>query len=166
MNYIVDGYNLAFKDEELSRMIKAGDTEKVISLLVSRVKRVIKEKSTRIVIVFDGKEGFYPKSNYGRVEIKFSKKPQTADDIIRNFLRKIPNPKEWVVVTSDNEIIFTARDHGAQNIKSEQFLAEPVKKQRRAKKNSGSTLSAEKYNPSDVDVEFWLKQFNGDKKTE
>ncbi len=94
MNYIIDGYNLAFKDMDLSRLIKAGQTEQVIPMLIKKIQNLLKFPSGRVIIVFDGKDGYYPQNRFRSVEIKFSKKPQTADDIIRDFLRKAANPKE------------------------------------------------------------------------
>ena len=159
---IIDGYNLAHKHPEISLWLKKGDTEKTIRLLISWIQNGPGRQNVNIILVLDGKRGHSNQQNYSsNIKLIFSTKPQTADDIIRNFIRNAANPSNWTVVSSDNEIIYTSQDHGAQTIKSETFLSQYSGKPK--SKNKESNGSSEKYNPENIDVDYWLKQFGDDK---
>ena len=158
---IIDGYNLAHKNPEISAWLNKGDTDKAIHLLINWLIQGPVAKGKKILLVLDGKKGFFNEQTYSSsIKLIFSQKPQTADDIIRSYIRNASNPSELTVVSSDNEILFTAKDHGAKTIKSEVFLNQ-YKKQPAQKKNKTSA-SSEKYNPENIDVDYWLKQFGDD----
>ncbi len=159
---LVDGYNLAHKHPEISLWLKKGDTEKTIQLLISWLQSGPGRKHSKIILVFDGKRGNFNRQHYSsNIKLIFSKKPQTADDIIRDFIRNAENPSDWTVVSSDNEIIYTSQDHGAHTIKSETFLDQYSRNPK--SKNKRPNNSTEKYNPENIDVDYWLKQFGDDK---
>jgi predicted RNA-binding protein with PIN domain len=160
-NIIIDGYNLAHKHAEISAWLKKGDTDKTIHLLINWLIRGPVSKGNKIILVLDGKKGYFKEQTYSSsIKLIFSQKPQTADDIIRNYIRNASNPAELTIVSSDNEIIFTAKDHGAKAIKSEVFLKQYVKKT--VLKKNRTSVSNEKYNPENIDVDYWLKQFGDD----
>jgi predicted RNA-binding protein with PIN domain len=91
-----------------------------------------------------------------KITIRFSRYPQKADDIMRQFLRQTSAAASWTAVTSDREILNTARDMGAQVLLAEDFIARGHSANAQEQK---SEASAQKYNPSSVDVDYWLKQF-------
>ena len=163
MNYIIDGYNLAFVTDTISQTLKKGDTEIAIKQLIHYVRSVVNKKNSKVIIVFDGPNDSQPKKlREGSVDILFSKKPQTADDIIRTFIRKTANKSKWTVVSSDNEIIFTAEDHGVNTMKSSQFKDLKIK-QAKSKKSLGIE---NKSNPNNIDVNYWKEIFNSGKNNE
>ena len=156
-NYIIDGYNLGFKISSIAKWISAGETENAIQLIRNYVMSRLGQKADQIILVFDGKTG-NPAGNpkHGKIKILFSKKPQTADDIIRQFIRSQKNTSQWIVVSSDSEIRFTAEDMGAKAMTSENLIASL--KQNRNK--SQTKINNEKYQPENVDVNYWLDKFN------
>ncbi len=158
-NYLIDGYNLGFKDRSIADWLHKGNTEQAIDLIIRRVRQGI-GKAGQIIVVFDGKK-FSGTGGpaYSGIRVVFSRKPQSADDIIREKLRSLPNASDWIVVSSDHEIINTARDMGAQIVQSEKFLKSSLKKT--SVKNTMGT--PDKYNPQNVNVDYWLEQFkNGE----
>jgi len=160
MNYIIDGFNLAFIIENISQTIKNGNTEKAISQLLHFVQTTLYGRSTKIIIVFDGQNDNQPKKiKHSGIDILFSIKPQTADDLIRNFIRKTNNIQNWTVVSSDNEIIYTAKDHGAKTMKSLDFIN---LKKRNSVKNTFEKEN-DKKNPENIDVDYWREIFNSGK---
>lgn len=161
MNYIIDGFNLAFKIESIAKSIKNGDTNKAIKQLIYFVQSRLNSKGSKVIIVFDGQENHQSKkSSFNGASILFSTKPQTADDIIRDFIRKTSHIKKWTVISSDNEILFTAKDHGANTMKSVDFIN--MRKKNGNKNNS--SIEKEKNNPENIDVEYWQEIFNSGKK--
>ncbi len=155
MNYIIDGFNLAFKISSIAPNIKKGQIDLAIKQLTHFVRSKIKNSKSKVIIVFDGRDfAGHSKSKLAGINLIFSRKPQTADDIIRNFIRTTPNIENWCVVSSDNEIIFTAQDHGAKALKSSEFL-----KQSFATKKNENNISKNKSNPDNVDIEYWRNLF-------
>ena len=155
MNYIIDGYNLGHKLPKAASWLKQGDTDKAVTVILNYVQAAL-SGSGQIIVVFDGQAGphVHPGS-FGSIRIKFSRKPQTADDIIREFIRSHPKPEQWTVISSDNEILYTAKDMGAKIRTSRDFAAQSGPG---GKQNEHS----EKYDPGSVDVDAWLKLFNGE----
>ena len=159
-NYLIDGYNLGHKIPEVVRLLQKKDFYAAIERIIHIVQMRINIRRNRVILVFDGKKGIfdYPRSA-STVEVLFSRKPQEADDIIREILRKQTDTSHWTVISSDNEILKTARDLGANFIRSEAFYA--------SSKTSGQQdlpkESKQKYNPDNVDVNYWMKLFGNDK---
>ena len=160
-NYIIDGYNLGYKIPSISKWITTGETERAIQLIKNYINKLGRQ-ANQIILVFDGlKESHGGDSKQGILQIKFSRKPQTADDIIRQFIRSQKNASHWIVVSSDSEIRFTAEDMGAKAISSEIFIASL----RPNRNRSQTKINKEKYQPENIDINYWLDQFNqsGDK---
>jgi len=153
--YIIDGYNLGFKIPAIAEKIKSGQTELAVRQIVSKVQSMVKGNAGSVIIVFDGKYGNRNSvQGSGLIKIKFTRKPKIADDEIREMIRN-RKPKELLtIVSSDNEIRFTAQDHGVKVLRSEEFLKSF--KDRKAK-HAGE--SSEKPDPGEVDIDYWLDQF-------
>lgn len=152
MNYIIDGYNLGHKLANAAERLKKGETDKAIQIILTYIRAALPQ-SGQIIVVFDGKKGYFPmQPRQAGLTVKFSRKPQTADDIIRDFIRNQRQPKNWTVISSDNEIIFTAQDMGAQVLKFLNTHPSP-------KNGSTAVEYSEKYQPQNVDVQEWLKLF-------
>ncbi len=157
--YIIDGYNLGHKMSPVAQWLARGDTERAIRLIMNYIVTKLSPGAGRIIVVFDGKHGIQQAgTQYPGITVKFSKKPQSADDIIRQFIRKEKKIGQWTVVSSDNEVLFSARDHGAQTMKSEILISqtESESTSRSEKEN------IQKYDPKDIDVDYWLKTFGGE----
>ena len=153
MNYIIDGFNLGHKLPAAAIWLKKSETERAIPIILNFIRAAL-PGTAKIIVVFDGKAGVFPAMSHPPgIQVKFSRKPQTADDIIRKFIREETEPKNWTVISSDNEIIYTARDMGAYVLSAKQFAS-----QTNSKKTPVENL--EKYQPENIDVDAWLKLFN------
>jgi hypothetical protein len=74
--------------------------------------------------VFDGQQGGGRDEPNGRVQIQYSRPPETADDVIRHIVEKrIGGDEEITVVTSDIEVARHARAMGADISLGDLFLA-------------------------------------------
>jgi predicted RNA-binding protein with PIN domain len=154
-NYIIDGFNLGFKIPEIARWIKSGQTDRAIQLILNHVNKSINIRANQVIVVFDGRHSSNQElPAYSNITVRFSNKPQTADDIIRDFIRNCKKPEDWVVISSDSEIRHTARIMGSELKKSESFADS-----NKNKKQKLNPAMREKYNPNSVDVDYWLKQF-------
>lgn len=159
--YLIDGYNLGHKIPQVKQFLNQQDFAAAIETIIQVVQQRLNTRKNRVIIVFDGKKGIFEQPSFATtIEIKFSRKPQEADDVIRQFLRKTSDTSDTVVISSDRAIINSAKDLGARSVTSEEFYAS--KKQ----KLSGRTSmeNNEKPDPDQVDLDYWLEQFrkNGD----
>ena len=120
---IVDGYNEILRSEQLrpgpGRTLRES-REKLVNLL----SWVMGGQPARLIVVFDGAEGGGSDERSGRVEVRFSRPPDKADDVIRRLAEKLSGGEEEVtVVTADLEVARHARAMGASISLSDLFLA-------------------------------------------
>jgi hypothetical protein len=89
-----------------------------------------KDKKTKIGIVFDGKRDLGDNTKQKKImgiQVYYSH-DFSADHIIREFIKKDPNPRMTTVVTSDRELIFYLNPFKPEIIKSEDFAELILKK--------------------------------------
>lgn len=121
---IVDGYNVIHRTPALRP--EAGRTlresrDKLLNLLAWAVGT----GEARFLVVFDGsEEGRGHEGQEGRVEVRFSRPPEKADDLIRRLVEeRIEKVDRLTVVTADLEVARHARAQGADIALSDLFLA-------------------------------------------
>jgi len=120
---IVDGYNLVHRSPQLrpgpERTLREA-REKLVNLL----SWAIGTGDARFLVVFDGAEGFGSEERGGRVEVRFSRPPKKADDLIRDLVEeRMEKVEHLTVVTSDLEVARHARAMGADVSLADLFLA-------------------------------------------
>jgi len=109
---VIDGYNY------LNRIRATPiDTSSSIEILrkaiLDRLVRYKKIKTMRLTVVFDAYNSYSvtrQREEYMGIDIVYSKKHETADDVIIDLIRK--RPSGLIVVTSDRKIIDEAKFHG------------------------------------------------------
>ncbi len=120
---ILDGYNIVHRAPELrpgpDRTLRES-REKLINLL-----SWVMGGDAKYLIVFDGAEaGGKDQGAGGRVEVRYSRPPEKADDLIRRLVEEmIDRVERLTVVTSDLEVARHARAMGADVSLSDLFLA-------------------------------------------
>ena len=120
---ILDGYNIILRSPRLRPGPKRTLRESR-AMLVSLLSWIMGANNIRFVIVFDGAEGGGPDEPTGRVQIRWSRPPETADDVIRQMVEKRAGGDEDItVVTADIEVARHARAAGADISLSDLFLA-------------------------------------------
>ena len=119
MPYIIDGHNLiaALPDLDLSDL---DDEKKLVEMLQSFCSRT----ERRATVYFDrGAPGGEPTIKSGRVHVKFVRLPRSADDAIRDHLRKLgKEAPNWTIVSSDREVRSAALRVGASVLHSGAFV--------------------------------------------
>ena len=119
---IVDGYNLVLRSPELKpgpgRTLRES-REKLVNLL----SWAIGGDAASFLVVFDGAEGAPRELGGGRVEVRFSRPPEKADDLIRALVEeRIDRVERLTVVTSDLEVARHARAMGADISLADLFM--------------------------------------------
>jgi predicted RNA-binding protein with PIN domain len=114
---IVDGYNVTkrgFGDLSL---------EQQRARLISALAGIAAQSGAETTVVFDGAEKLNAVPGIPRgLRVLFSRKGQTADDLIRQLVRAEPPGRPLVVVSSDREVADGVRRHGAYPLSSDTLL--------------------------------------------
>ncbi|MEV6630758.1 NYN domain-containing protein [Actinoplanes sp. NPDC051470] len=105
---IVDGYNVTkrgFAEMSLEQQRKR---------LITGLGGIAAQTGDEVTVVFDGAERVHGLPPAPRnVRVLFSKKGETADELIRRLARAEPDGRPVVVVSSDREVADGVRRHGA-----------------------------------------------------
>jgi predicted RNA-binding protein with PIN domain len=114
---VVDGYNVTktgFPDVSL---------EQQRGRLVSGLGGLAAQTGAEVTVVFDGAERVVglPPAPRG-VRVLFSRKGETADELIRRLVRAEPAGRPIVVISSDKEVADGVRRHGAYPLSSATLL--------------------------------------------
>jgi predicted RNA-binding protein with PIN domain len=105
---VVDGYNVT------KRGFAEISLEQQRSRLVNGLGGLAAQTGAEVTVVFDGAERVVglPPAPRG-VRVLFSRKGETADELIRRLVRAEPAGRPVVVVSSDREVADGVRRHGA-----------------------------------------------------
>lgn len=148
---VVDGYNLILRTPALKpgegRTLRQSRS-KLLSLLAWAM-----DPHVRFLVVFDGAEVRGRDARSGRVEVRYSKPPAKADDLIRALVQEQADRDEEVtVVTSDIEVARHARALGANVSLADLFVASLL--------GPGATAEPEKpASLSKKEIEEWAEIF-------
>jgi predicted RNA-binding protein with PIN domain len=114
---IVDGYNVT------KRGYGELDLEQQRHRLVKGLSGIAAQTGAEVTVAFDGAERMHglPPTPRG-VRVLFSRKGQTADDLIRALVRAEPNGRPVVVVSSDREVADGVRRTGAYPLPADTLL--------------------------------------------
>lgn len=124
MRWLIDGYNVIRRDPDL-RGREAEGLPAGRAALLRRVAAVARDREESFTVVFDGARlrgaDEASTSPGGRVEVVFSRPPDTADEVLRRLAAR------WraaaVVVSSDRAVESAARRAGAVAVSAEDFIA-------------------------------------------
>ncbi len=115
---LIDGYNVA--KLAWPKLDLVG--QRVV--LVDVVENLARRFGSDITIVFDGADVIGATADGRRVvRVMYSPAGVTADDVIRDEVRRLPKTRPVVVVTSDQEIVRDVRAMGANTLFSDQLLS-------------------------------------------
>jgi predicted RNA-binding protein with PIN domain len=120
MRWVLDGYNLIRRDPDL-RDRERESMEAGRAALLALVARLATTAADDFTVVFDGARRGGGAPSGGRVQVIFSRPPETADDVLRRLAADLRTG--GVVVTSDRAVQTTARRAGAVTVTAEAFLA-------------------------------------------
>jgi predicted RNA-binding protein with PIN domain len=117
VHLIVDGYNVTkrgFGDLSL---------EQQRTRLVAALAGIAAQSGAETTVVFDGAEKINAMPGIPRgLRVLFSRKGQTADELIRALVRAEPPGRPVVVISSDREVADSVRRHGAYPLSADTLL--------------------------------------------
>jgi predicted RNA-binding protein with PIN domain len=114
---VVDGYNVT------KRGFAEISLEQQRGRLVNGLGGLAAQTRAEVTVVFDGAERVVglPPAPRG-VRVLFSRKGETADDLIRRLVRAEPAGRPVVVISSDREVADGVRRHGAYPLGADALL--------------------------------------------
>ena len=120
MSLLIDGHNLI----GVLPSIELGDPDDEGQLL-ARLRAYHGFSGKAMIVFFDSGDlpGSADHLSLPGVQVRFARRPQTADDLIVAFLRKSPQPGQHAVVTNDRELGGRARQLGASVMSAHDFAA-------------------------------------------
>lgn|SRR5574341_2290896 len=119
MRWLIDGYNVIRRDPDL-RAREAESLEAGRVALLRLVARRAGESRDDFTVVFDGARVTGGSAATGRVQVLFSRPPQSADDELIRLARQ--HGAGAVLVSSDRKIQDAARRSHCGVLTAEQFL--------------------------------------------
>lgn len=185
MHYLIDGYNLLFRQEGEGRNLEAKREALIRS--ISSSLHLLKLKGT---LVFDAprQTDAAALSWVGSLRIVYTDWQETADSWILSYLRHSQDSSRYTLVTADRDLAFQARQLRAKTISISTFLTLIDKKRKKQKASSspirsspiakmpGSPLNEEetrylqafenKGAPIETDFTRWLRLFEAKGKEE
>lgn len=152
MPYLIDGHNLIPK---MGLHLDSIDDELELIAILQEYCRL--EQKKQVEVYFDGAPTSHAGARkYGVVTAYFVPQQTTADNAIRNRLKKMgKSAKNWTVVSSDHRVQLEARDARAEVISSDAFAITLKQAKNSAPK------PAENRKLTSQEVDDWLKLFEG-----
>lgn len=154
MPYLIDGHNLIGQLTDISL-----DDPNDEALLAQKLNGFAARTGRRCVVVFDyGLPGGTSRMSTRAVQVVFASQRSSADRVMMERINKIPDPKGWVVVSSDNDVLATAKLRKMQTLTSAQF-ADLLKSPPKPVIDVGEAADVRL---SEDEVDEWLKLFGED----
>jgi predicted RNA-binding protein with PIN domain len=119
-HYVIDGYNVIRQSEDLSSGRLRDQREKLLRWIEDRSPQG--SAVHRVTVVFDGRAEVTAPPWPGPTRVIFSP-GKDADQVIKNWVDRLSNPREAVVVTDDRAIQRWVRGVGARVLGVQAFLA-------------------------------------------
>ncbi len=120
MHYLIDGHNL------IGRMpdIDLADPNDEVKLVLKLRGWAAAQRQRKLTIFFDGglPGGRSQRMSSSNVKVIFAPAGKTADLLIINQIKRVKNPAEFILISSDQQIIRAAQARSMKFWRSESFV--------------------------------------------
>lgn len=155
MHWLIDGHNLIGQLPNI-HLSDPNDEEELIACL----RRYRARTGHRLTVIFDTGQSYRPgeAKKQGGITVQFAPQGRTADQIIMRRLRKVKNPQEMMVVTSDRAVQQAARHAGVRWVTAREFGQQLQQLFRRTEPDQADSQADVRLSADEV--EEWLSIFN------
>ena len=155
MRWLIDGHNLIGQMPNL-RLDDPNDEDKLLEYL----RRFRAKTGHQVTVIFDAGQSYQPAQTQkrGGLTIQFAPHGKTADQIIIRRLRRIKNPQEVGLVSSDRAVQQAARQARVRVLPADEF-AQQLLQSTGATESSDDEGSRADVQLSSAEVDEWLAFF-------
>lgn len=121
-HYILDAHNLLHANGAWEEMMQQSLTDAREALVDAVELYTQRNRSHHFTIVFDGSD-VGSRTRGGNIVLRGTRPSHSADDVIKQLIRKEQWPEHCIVVSSDDELIRFAQRNGCTAVKSPDFIA-------------------------------------------
>lgn len=151
MAYLIDGHNLIGQLPDIA-LDDPNDEAMLVQKLVGFAARTRK----KCVVVFDhGLPGGESRMSTRSVQVVFASGRSSADRVMMERIKKIKDPRNWTVVSSDNDVLETGRLCRMNTLRSPEF-AVLLQRPPEPEIDAGEATDV---NLSEDEVDDWLRLF-------
>jgi len=153
---LVDGYNVLFALGMIPAQVRPGDLQHARQHLLTLLANGLGTKANRCIVVFDATRNPPKKSGdmfFRGIEVRFTRRREEADDMLAGLIKQCSAPKQLTVISSDHQLVESARRRKAASVKAEKFL-EWLEKQQKSPLPLAPSSAVE---PDER--EAWLREF-------
>ncbi len=155
---IIDGYNLIKANPAIFSKMPTLELQRVHLLKLLSSAPVL--QGHEVTVVFDGQSDSQQtqlqKKNW--IRIVFSGKDLEADEVVQKMIRQQAAKEKMEIVSSDQKIQRTARDHQVMAVSSQEFWKVLQQDPTKVVKSPDDQINPEQ-NLSKKELEEWLKIF-------
>ncbi|MBX3057922.1 MAG: NYN domain-containing protein [Anaerolineae bacterium] len=155
MHYLIDGHNLIARMPDIS----LNDPDDEVQLILRLRSWAARSKKRQVTLFFDGgiPGGKDVRLSTPQVRVIFASVGQTADALLIKGINKVKNPPEFLLVTSDQQIIAAANGRKMPHLTSDQFAAQLAAQWQETL--PGPTITDDDPIISEAEVADWLATF-------
>lgn len=165
MKLLVDGYNLLHASGVFGEPTDEPTLETARRALLGFLAQQLAARDrSRATIVFDGKDaprGLPSVQSYESMQVLFSRRQQSADDLIAELIAAEKQPRELLVISSDHGVQRSARQRGCSYEDSEAWV-------RSLRQTNQSTVEHDPAKPaiteSSAERDHWLREFTSNRR--
>lgn len=119
MHYLIDGHNLIAALPDIS----LEDPDDEVKLILILRSWAVARRKREVTVVFDGSlpSGYEQRLSTSRIHVIFAPEGQTADSILIGRIKKVPNPPEFTLVSSDRVVQSAATKRKMAVLASDEF---------------------------------------------
>lgn len=125
---LIDGYNLMHQFPQWQKLMQT-DLTTAREQFLAYLSRFAQVKHVQITVIFDGQEGKNSNGHFHGIQVLFSRPPQKADDLLKKWIAKHEQKKDWIVITSDQEIVHYTKICGVSVESSKHFSMSLISKE-------------------------------------
>jgi len=115
MLVIVDGYNV-LRSSGPTAQLKGESLRVERERFISRLRKYQSGRQDKIIVIFDGTQADTNQpttQSLGDMSVIFSRRGQTADEVIKGMVEQNTSPQDIIVVSSDRDVVNFVRSMGA-----------------------------------------------------
>ena len=157
MHYLIDGHNLIAKIHD----IDLNDPNDEVELILRLKSWAAASAKRKVTVYFDGglPGGIEQRLSTSDIKVIFAPEGTTADSLIIRRIRKIKNPPEYTLVTSDQQIIAAAQKRHLLHLRSEAFSTKMGQDKQKRMALPSPPPEADDPKISESEVVEWLELF-------